>query len=259
MVQIIERRYHPVRRAGSIDAGVDAVKVGVGPGSICTTRVVAGVGVPQITAIAETAKACGPVEVPLIADGGLQYSGDIGKALVARHSTVILGSPRRLRRNAGRPPCSSMANSSSTLSRYGFAGTMSSRGNALLKDRYFQSDVSSDDKIIPEGIEGQVPFRGSLGSVLYELVGGLHQTMFYSGAHGPRTQGAWPIRTHDLCGLARIPPPRCPDDGRGTELFGPRLTLNALIALSLPSTEKMGQAPGSPAAGRPSWAARRLR
>lgn len=167
-----------------IDAGVDAVKVGVGPGSICTTRVVAGVGVPQITAIAEAAKACGPVEVPLIADGGLQYSGDIGKALVAGADTVMLGS---LLAGCEETPGDLVFVNGKQFKHYrgmGSLGAMSSRGKrSYSKDRYFQSDVSSDDKIIPEGIEGQVPFRGSLGSVLYELVGGLHQTMFYSGAH----------------------------------------------------------------------------
>ncbi len=166
-----------------IDAGVDAVKVGVGPGSICTTRVVAGVGVPQITAIAEAAKACGPSDVPLIADGGLQYSGDIGKALVAGADTVMLGS---LLAGCEETPGDLVFVNGKQFKHYrgmGSLGAMSSRGKrSYSKDRYFQSDVSSDDKIIPEGIEGQVPFRGSLGSVLYELVGGLHQTMFYSGA-----------------------------------------------------------------------------
>ncbi len=166
-----------------IDAGVDAVKVGVGPGSICTTRVVAGVGMPQITAIAEAAKACGPADVPLIADGGLQYSGDIGKALVAGADSVMLGS---LLAGCEETPGDLVFVNGKQYKHYrgmGSLGAMSSRGKrSYSKDRYFQSDVSSDDKIIPEGIEGQVPFRGSLGSVLYELVGGLHQTMFYTGA-----------------------------------------------------------------------------
>lgn len=166
-----------------IDAGADAVKVGVGPGSICTTRVVAGVGVPQITAIYEASKACGPAGVPLIADGGLQYSGDIGKALVAGADTVMLGS---LLAGCDETPGDLVFVNGKQYKHYrgmGSLGAMSSRGKrSYSKDRYFQSDVTSDDKIIPEGIEGQVPFRGVLGSVLYELVGGLHQTMFYSGA-----------------------------------------------------------------------------
>lgn len=166
-----------------IDAGVDAVKVGVGPGSICTTRVVAGVGVPQITAIHLAAKACGPAGVPLIADGGLQYSGDIGKALVAGADTVMLGS---LLAGCEESPGEVVFTNGKQFKRYrgmGSLGAMSSRGRASYsKDRYFQADVSSDDKIVPEGIEGQVPYTGALASVIYQLVGGLHQTMFYLGA-----------------------------------------------------------------------------
>lgn len=166
-----------------IDAGVDAVKVGVGPGSICTTRVVAGVGVPQVTAVYESSKACKPAGVPLIADGGLQYSGDIGKALVAGADTVMLGS---LLAGCEETPGELIFVNGKQFKAYrgmGSLGAMSSRGKrSYSKDRYFQSDVTSDEKIVPEGIEGQVPFRGSLASVINTLVGGLHQTMFYSGA-----------------------------------------------------------------------------
>lgn len=166
-----------------IDAGVDAVKVGVGPGSICTTRVVAGVGVPQVTAILDAAQACRQAGVPLIADGGLQYSGDIGKALVAGADTVMLGS---LLAGCTETPGELVFVNGKQYKHYrgmGSLGAMSSRGKkSYSKDRYFQADVTSDDKIVPEGIEGQVPYHGSLSSVLYELVGGLHQTMFYSGA-----------------------------------------------------------------------------
>ena len=165
------------------EAGADAVKVGVGPGSICTTRVVAGVGVPQITAIYEASKACQAAGIPLVADGGLQYSGDIGKALVAGADTVMLGS---LLAGCEETPGDLVFVNGKQWKRYrgmGSLSAMSSRGRrSYSKDRYFQSDVSSDDKIVPEGIEGQVPFRGLLSSVLYELVGGLHQTMFYTGA-----------------------------------------------------------------------------
>ncbi|MCI1787552.1 MAG: IMP dehydrogenase [Actinomyces sp.] len=166
-----------------IDAGVDAVKVGVGPGSICTTRVVAGVGVPQITAIHLAARACGPAGVPLIADGGLQYSGDIGKALVAGADTVMLGS---LLAGCAESPGELVFTNGKQYKRYrgmGSLGAMSSRGRrSYSKDRYFQADVASDDQIVPEGIEGQVPYSGSLAAVAYQLVGGLHQTMFYLGA-----------------------------------------------------------------------------
>ena len=166
-----------------IDAGVDAVKVGVGPGSICTTRVVAGVGVPQVTAVYEAARACTPAGVPLIADGGLQYSGDIAKALVAGADTVMLGS---LLAGCTESPGDLVFVNGKQWKRYrgmGSLGSMSSRGRtSYSKDRYFQADVPGDDKIIPEGIEGQVPYSGSLAAVVYQLVGGLHQSMFYVGA-----------------------------------------------------------------------------
>ena len=166
-----------------IDAGVDAVKVGVGPGSICTTRVVAGVGVPQVTAGYEAARACTPAGVPLIADGGLQYSGDIAKALVAGADTVMLGS---LLAGCTESPGDLVFVNGKQWKRYrgmGSLGAMSSRGRtSYSKDRYFQADVPGDDKIIPEGIEGQVPYSGSLAAVVYQLVGGLHQSMFYVGA-----------------------------------------------------------------------------
>lgn len=167
-----------------IDAGADAVKVGVGPGSICTTRVVAGVGVPQITAIHEASKACRPAGVPVIGDGGLQYSGDIAKALVAGADTVMLGS---LLAGTEESPGEVVLVNGKQFKAYrgmGSLGAMASRGKkSFSKDRYFQADVSSDDKIVPEGIEGRVAYRGPLGSVLHQLVGGLHQSMFYVGAH----------------------------------------------------------------------------
>ena len=167
-----------------IDAGADGIKVGVGPGSICTTRVVAGVGVPQITAIYESAKAAIPAGVPLIADGGLQYSGDIGKALVAGADTVMLGS---LLAGCDESPGELIFVNGKQFKSYrgmGSLGAMQSRGKntSYSKDRYFQADVSGDDKLIPEGIEGRVAYRGPLSSVAYQLVGGLRQTMFYTGA-----------------------------------------------------------------------------
>ncbi|MDO5049867.1 MAG: IMP dehydrogenase [Actinomycetaceae bacterium] len=166
-----------------IDAGVDAVKVGVGPGSICTTRVVAGVGVPQITAIHLASLACKPAGIPLIADGGLQYSGDIAKALVAGANTVMVGS---MLAGCEESPGDLVFTNGKQYKRYrgmGSVGAMSSRGRkSYSKDRYFQADVDSDDKIVPEGIEGQVPYSGSLAAVMYQLIGGLHQSMFYVGA-----------------------------------------------------------------------------
>ena len=174
-------------RAGAqaiIDAGADAVKVGVGPGSICTTRIIAGVGVPQITAINESAKAAIPAGVPLIADGGMQHSGEIGKALVAGADSVMLGS---LLAGTAEAPGDLIFMNGKQFKSYrgmGSLGAMQTRGahKSYSKDRYFQADVSSDDKIVPEGIEGQVPYTGSLAAVVYQLVGGLHQTMFYLGA-----------------------------------------------------------------------------
>ena len=167
-----------------VDAGVDAVKVGVGPGSICTTRVVAGIGVPQVTAIYDASRACKPAGVPVIGDGGLQYSGDIAKALVAGADTVMLGS---LLAGCDESPGELVFVNGKQFKHYrgmGSLGAMASRGRiSYSKDRYFQADVSSDEKIVPEGIEGQVPYRGPLSAVAHQLIGGLHQSMFYVGAH----------------------------------------------------------------------------
>ncbi|GFZ76504.1 IMP dehydrogenase [Nesterenkonia alkaliphila] len=168
-----------------VEAGADAVKVGVGPGSICTTRVVAGVGVPQVTAIYEAAKAAIPAGVPVIADGGLQHPGDIGKALVAGADAVMLGS---LLAGAAESPGDLVFYNGKQFKAYrgmGSLGAMQTRGKntSYSKDRYFQADVPSDEKLIPEGIEGQVPYRGPLSAVLHQLTGGLRQTMFYVGAH----------------------------------------------------------------------------
>lgn len=166
-----------------VDAGADAVKVGVGPGSICTTRVVAGVGVPQVTAVFEASQACRPAGVPVVADGGLQYSGDIAKALVAGADTVMIGS---LLAGCEESPGELQLVNGKQYKSYrgmGSVAAMSSRGKkSFSKDRYFQADVVSDEKIVPEGIEGQVPYRGQLSAVLHQLVGGLHQSMFYVGA-----------------------------------------------------------------------------
>src|SRR3954452_11542391 len=173
-------------RAGAqalVDAGVDGVKAGVGPGSICTTRVVAGVGVPQVTAIFDAARACEPAGVPVVGDGGLQYSGDIAKALVAGADTVMVGS---LLAGCDESPGDLIFVNGKQYKAYrgmGSIGAMASRGKkSFSKDRYFQADVASDDKIVPEGIEGQVPYRGPLSAVAHQLVGGLQQSMFYVGA-----------------------------------------------------------------------------
>jgi len=167
-----------------IDAGADAIKVGVGPGSICTTRVVAGVGVPQVTAVYEASLAAREAGVPLIADGGLQYSGDIAKALVAGADTVMLGS---LLAGTSESPGDLVFVNGKQFKNYrgmGSLGALQTRGKktSYSRDRYFQADVPSDEQLIAEGIEGQVPYRGPLSAVAYQLIGGLRQSMFYVGA-----------------------------------------------------------------------------
>ena len=167
-----------------IDAGADAIKVGVGPGSICTTRVVAGVGVPQISAIHDASLAAGPAGIPVIGDGGLQYSGDIAKALVAGAHSVMVGS---LLAGCEEAPGDVVFVNGKQFKQYrgmGSLGAMQSRGQAksYSKDRYAQDDVLSDDKLVPEGIEGQVPYRGPLSAVAHQLIGGLRASMGYVGA-----------------------------------------------------------------------------
>jgi IMP dehydrogenase len=170
--------------AALIEAGADAIKVGVGPGSICTTRVVAGVGVPQVTAIAECARVARPAGVPVIADGGLQYSGDIAKAIAVGADSVMLGS---LLAGVEESPGDLIFINGKQFKAYrgmGSLGAMRGRGNerSYSKDRYFQDDVLSDDKLVPEGVEGQVPYRGPLVAVAHQLVGGLRAAMGYTGA-----------------------------------------------------------------------------
>ena len=174
-------------RAGAqalINAGVDAVKVGVGPGSICTTRIVAGVGVPQLTAIMEAHKACVTADIPLIADGGLQYSGDIAKAIVAGADTVMVGS---LLAGCDESPADLIEINGVSYKGYrgmGSLGAMQSRGEqkSYSKDRYMQDDVLAEDKLVPEGIEGKVVYSGPVALVVHQLIGGLRSGMGYAGA-----------------------------------------------------------------------------
>ena len=167
-----------------IDAGADGVKVGVGPGSICTTRVVAGVGVPQITAVHMAAQAAKAAGVPLIADGGLQYSGDIPKAIVAGANSVMLGSLLAGTDEAPGDITYVGGKQYKTYRGMGSLGAMQSRGQAqsFSKDRYFQDDVLREDKLVPEGVEGRVPYRGTVSSVVHQLIGGLRASMGYVGA-----------------------------------------------------------------------------
>jgi IMP dehydrogenase len=167
-----------------VDAGADGIKVGVGPGSICTTRVVAGVGVPQVTAIYEAAKAAKPAGVPVIGDGGLQYSGDIAKAIAAGADAVMLGS---LLAGCEESPGEVVFINGKQYKQYRGMGSLGAmrnreRGRSYSKDRYFQDDVLREDKLVPEGIEGQVPYRGPLAAVAGQLVGGLRAAMGYCGA-----------------------------------------------------------------------------
>ena len=170
-----------------IDAGADAIKVGIGPGSICTTRVVAGVGAPQITAIMEASVPARKAGVPIIADGGMQFSGDIAKALAAGASTVMLGS---LLAGTAEAPGETVVVNGKQYKMYrgmGSLGAMQGRGlsgekRSFSKDRYFQADVKSEEKLVPEGIEGRVPFRGPLDQITHQLVGGLRAAMGYTGS-----------------------------------------------------------------------------
>lgn len=160
-----------------IDAGADAIKVGIGPGSICTTRMVAGVGVPQFTAIVETAKACRAGGAPLIADGGLRYSGDLAKAIAAGADCAMIGS---LFAGTDESPGEVFLYQGRSYKAYrgmGSIGAMA-RGSA---DRYFQQEVSDSLKMVPEGIEGRVPYKGPVANVIHQLVGGLCAAMGYTG------------------------------------------------------------------------------
>jgi IMP dehydrogenase len=163
--------------AALIKAGVDAVKVGIGPGSICTTRVVAGVGVPQITAIADVATVTRKAGIPLIADGGIKYSGELPKAIAAGADIIMIGS---LFAGTDESPGETILYQGRTYKTYRGMGSLGAMKQGS-KDRYFQGDVDSDVKLVPEGIEGRVPFRGSLSNNIHQLMGGLRAGMGYTG------------------------------------------------------------------------------
>jgi IMP dehydrogenase len=163
-----------------IDAGADAVKVGIGPGSICTTRIVAGIGVPQITAIAEAALAANDADVPIIADGGIRYSGDIAKALVAGASAVMVGS---LLAGTDEAPGEVELYQGRTYKSYrgmGSLGAMSQSNGS--SDRYFQEVEGDGRKLVPEGIEGRVAYRGPVSPIVHQLMGGVRAAMGYTGS-----------------------------------------------------------------------------
>jgi len=163
-----------------IQAGVDAVKVGIGAGAICTTRIIAGVGMPQITAIYDCARVAHTYDVPVIGDGGIQYSGDIAKAIAAGADTVMLGS---LLAGVDESPGELIISHGERFKDYrgmGSIGAMKQR--SFSKDRYFQADLTNESQLIAEGIEARVPYKGMLGPLVYQLVGGLRQSMGYAGA-----------------------------------------------------------------------------
>ena len=161
-----------------IDAGADAVKIGIGPGSICTTRMVAGVGVPQLTAILEAAEACRAAGVPAIGDGGIKYSGDLAKAIAAGADCAMIGSLLAGTDEAPGEVILYQGRSYKSYRGMGSIGAMA-RGSA---DRYFQQEVASSLKLVPEGIEGRVPYKGAVGNIIHQLVGGLRAAMGYTGS-----------------------------------------------------------------------------
>ncbi|MGN6620440.1 MAG: IMP dehydrogenase, partial [Sphingomonas sp.] len=161
-----------------IDAGADGIKVGIGPGSICTTRVVAGVGVPQLTAVMDCAEEAAKSNVPVIADGGIRTSGDIAKALAAGASTCMIGS---LLAGTEEAPGETFLYQGRAYKSYRGMGSVGAMGRGSA-DRYFQGDIKDQLKLVPEGIEGQVPFKGPAREVIHQLVGGVKAAMGYTGA-----------------------------------------------------------------------------
>jgi IMP dehydrogenase len=162
-----------------VDAGADAVKLGVGPGSICTTRVVAGVGVPQVTAVFDAAQALAGQGVPIVADGGIRSSGDIAKAIAAGADAVMLGS---MLAGTDEAPGEVIVVQGERFKEYRGMGSLGAmKARSFSKDRYFQGDVEDVDKLVPEGIEGRVPYKGPLAPILHQVVGGLRQAMGYCG------------------------------------------------------------------------------
>jgi IMP dehydrogenase len=160
-----------------MDAGAHVIKVGIGPGSICTTRVVAGVGVPQITAIDDCARAAAGSGVPIIADGGIKYSGDVVKAIAAGANSVMVGS---LFAGTEESPGETILYQGRSYKAYRGMGSLGAMRQGS-KDRYFQSGVQDEKKLVPEGIEGRVPFKGTVGMNVYQLLGGLRAGMGYCG------------------------------------------------------------------------------
>jgi IMP dehydrogenase len=190
MVQQIKRTWDVPVIAGNIataaatealiEAGADGIKVGIGPGSICTTRIVAGTGVPQITAVWECARAAQPYGIPVIADGGVQFSGDVAKAVAAGADTVMLGS---LFAGVDESPGEVVLYQGERFKEYRGMGSLGAMKARYSSDRYFQEGVSGNvNKYVPEGIEGRVAYKGPLSALIYQLVGGLRSAMGYTGS-----------------------------------------------------------------------------
>ena len=200
-VSLIKQRYPKMQVIGGnvatksgaqalLAAGVDAVKVGIGPGSICTTRVIAGIGVPQVTAVAEAVEAANEVDVPVIADGGVRYSGDIAKALAAGASSVMVGS---LFAGTDEAPGEVELYQGRTYKSYRGMGSLGAMGDLHgSSDRYFQEVEGDGRKLVPEGIEGRVPYRGPVGPIIHQLLGGLRAAMGYTGSADIETMRSHP-------------------------------------------------------------------
>ena len=190
-VSLIKQRYPHMQVVGGnvatrggaqamLAAGADAIKVGIGPGSICTTRIIAGIGVPQVTAVSEAAAAANEVDVPVIADGGIRYSGDIAKAVAAGASSVMVGS---LLAGTEEAPGEVELYQGRTYKSYRGMGSLGAMGDRYgSSDRYFQQIEGDGGKLVPEGIEGRVPFRGPVGPIIHQLLGGLRASMGYTGS-----------------------------------------------------------------------------
>jgi IMP dehydrogenase len=190
MIKALRQRYTDIDIVGGniataeaaralVKAGADAVKVGIGPGSICTTRVVAGIGVPQLTAVLDVAKALEGTDVPIIADGGIRYTGDIVKALAAGASSIMAGS---LFAGVDESPGDTIIFEGRKYKTYRGMGSLEAM-QAGSKDRYFQDMEDDVKKLVPEGIAGRVPYKGTLAEVVYQMVGGLRSGMGYTGSH----------------------------------------------------------------------------
>ena len=200
-----------------VEAGADAVKVGIGPGSICTTRVIAGVGVPQLTAVFDCAAAIAGTGVPVIADGGIRYTGDIVKALAAGAGTVMVGS---MFAGVEESPGETIIYEGRRFKTYRGMGSIEAMQQGS-KDRYFQDMEDDIKKLVPEGISGRVPYKGKLAEVMHQLVGGLRAGMGYCGAQDIEALAARTLHPHHHGGHEGEPPARCLHHPRGAELQPP--------------------------------------